>query len=71
MGSDPATQRPVRRDCSDLIEQWQREQQEWFTAPVLEVVSEYARWREDSVMGRLATKLDREEKHYGLGRGGL
>lgn len=71
MGSDPATQRPVCWDCSDLIEQWQQDQHEFFTAPVLEVVSEYARWREASLMGRLAEKLDREAKHYGLGRGGL
>jgi hypothetical protein len=31
---------------ADLLRQWETEQSEWFTNPTLEIVAEYAAWRE-------------------------
>lgn len=31
---------------ADLLRRWQTEQSEWFTNPTLEIVAEYAAWRE-------------------------
>jgi hypothetical protein len=40
-----------------LLHDWQTEQSEWFSAPVLEVVREYAAWRERALDGDEVRRL--------------
>jgi hypothetical protein len=40
---------------------WQTEQSEWFSPPMLEVVREYATWRERTILNALSPDEERRD----------
>jgi hypothetical protein len=57
-GPEDTAMTDARQDAiGRLLHDWQTEQSEWFSAPVLEVVREYAAWRERALDGDEVRRL--------------
>jgi hypothetical protein len=56
------TDETIRDAIGRLLHDWQTEQSEWFAAPVLEVVREYAAWRERTLLAALDAPVGDERE---------